>query len=242
MNDDIHSLSGAYALDAVDDLERSRFEAHMRNCAECRDEVDSLREVGAMMGSAQATGPSPAVRTNVLREIRAIRPMPPIVAPVVAHVEPQHRSHASPLRWLTSAAAAVLLVAGGLVWHPWQHSSPPPPVDAISRVVRAPDAQTVVRKIHGGTAKVIRSASLGRAVIAVTDIPAAPAGKVYELWLFDSRGNARKAGLLPPGDQTQVNLVLNGDASTASAAGITVEPAGGSEQPTSPPIATFSFA
>lgn len=238
MNDDIHSLSGAYALDAVDDLERNRFEAHMRNCAQCRDEVDSMLEVGALLGSGLATTPSPALRESVLRDIRSIRPLPPVVA-----ASPRRRSvQSTTVRWLTSAAAAVLLVAGGLVWHPWQPNTPPPPVDAISRIVRAPDAQTVTRKIGGGTAKLTRSSALGRAVIVAIDMPAAPDGKVYELWLFDSRGNARKAGLLPPGDQAQVSLVLNGDASTASGAGITVEPAGGSDQPTSPPIAKFSFA
>jgi hypothetical protein len=39
-------------------------------------------------------------------------------------------------------------------------------------------------------------------------------------------------------DQT---LLLDGDAATATAVGITVEPAGGSPEPTSEPIAVFSF-
>ena len=33
---DLHLLSGAYAVDALDDLERARFEAHLRTCADCR--------------------------------------------------------------------------------------------------------------------------------------------------------------------------------------------------------------
>jgi hypothetical protein len=39
-------------------------------------------------------------------------------------------------------------------------------------------------------------------------------------------------------DQT---VMLEGDASTAAAAGITVEPEGGSDHPTSEPIALFDF-
>jgi hypothetical protein len=31
-SNDIHSLSGAYAVDAVDDVERARFEAHLATC------------------------------------------------------------------------------------------------------------------------------------------------------------------------------------------------------------------
>jgi anti-sigma-K factor RskA len=46
------------------------------------------------------------------------------------------------------------------------------------------------------------------------------------------------AGLIRGGDRT---LVLRGDAATAKAAGITVEPAGGSARPTTTPIALFAF-
>ncbi len=37
---DIHALSGAYAVDALDDIERAQFERHLAECAECRAEVD----------------------------------------------------------------------------------------------------------------------------------------------------------------------------------------------------------
>ena len=42
-DDDVHALSGAYTVDAVDDIERARFEQHLRSCPDCRMEVDSLR-------------------------------------------------------------------------------------------------------------------------------------------------------------------------------------------------------
>ena len=41
---DVHALSGAYAVDALDDIERAAFERHLAACAECRAEVASLRE------------------------------------------------------------------------------------------------------------------------------------------------------------------------------------------------------
>ncbi|HET8600823.1 MAG TPA: zf-HC2 domain-containing protein, partial [Segeticoccus sp.] len=47
MNDDIHALSGAYAVDAVDEVERARFERHLTVCADCRAEVASLRAAAA---------------------------------------------------------------------------------------------------------------------------------------------------------------------------------------------------
>ena len=48
------------------------------------------------------------------------------------------------------------------------------------------------------------------------------------------------AGLMPPGEDNQV--VLEGDAAAATAVGITVEPEGGSPEPTSDPIALFDFS
>ena len=41
-NDQLHDLSAAYALDALDDEERAAFEAHLRDCESCRAEVGSL--------------------------------------------------------------------------------------------------------------------------------------------------------------------------------------------------------
>ena len=38
---EIHALSGAYAVNALDDIERAQFERHLAECAECRAEVAS---------------------------------------------------------------------------------------------------------------------------------------------------------------------------------------------------------
>ena len=70
-------------------------------------------------------------------------------------------------------------------------------------------------------------------------MPPAPAGKVYELWFQDDDGAMIPAGLMPAkSDQT---VVLTGDANDATGVGITVEPVGGSDKPTSDPIALFEF-
>lgn len=242
MTEDLHSLSGAYALDAVDDLERARFEVHLKDCDSCRREVDSLRAAGSELALQLEIAP-PALRAAVLHDIKGVRPLPPLVAEPAPAERSDRRRQAphrlAPVRWLTAAAAAALILVGG-IWHPWvQHGEPA--LSATQQVLQAPDAQRVVRIFSGAKATVVRSPSLGRAVIVADKMPAAPAGKVYELWLFDSRGNARKAGLMPAGDQAQVSLILDGDASTAKGAGITVEPAGGSDQPTSRPILQFPF-
>ena len=78
---EIHALSGAYAVDALDDIERAQFERHLAECAECRAEVDSLREAAALLAETTAATPSDALRDRVLADIATVRPLPPLTAP-----------------------------------------------------------------------------------------------------------------------------------------------------------------
>jgi anti-sigma factor RsiW len=66
---DIHALAGAYALDAVDDLERAAFDRHLRSCESCALEVAELTETVAWLTHSVAE-PAPAgLRAAVLAEV-----------------------------------------------------------------------------------------------------------------------------------------------------------------------------
>ncbi|KRB76276.1 hypothetical protein ASE01_14840 [Nocardioides sp. Root190] len=243
MTDQDHALSGAYAVDALDDLERARFEAHLSNCPDCRDEVDGLREASALLG-IDAVEPSPALRAAVLAGIKDIRPLPPILE------EPEVRDELAERRTrrllsrvpLLVAAAVVLLLAVGTAWvRPWSEETTPgqgPQLSPAEQIIAAADATSVEKHFpDGAVATIVHSRSLGRALIKTEDMPPAPAGKVYELWFQTPAGEMVRAGLMPPlRDQT---FPLEGDGSRAVGVGITVEPAGGSDQPSAEPIAYF---
>jgi hypothetical protein len=140
---------------------------------------------------------------------------------------------------MVAVAAAVILATGGLVWHPWTSDENTVQLTAAQQVLQARDAQRFEKKVGAATATIVRSPSLNKAVIVTTNLPAAPDGKVYELWL--RQGTAMvKAGFVPAGPSSTV--LLQGDAATAAGAGITLEPAGGSDKPTLPPVALISFA
>jgi anti-sigma-K factor RskA len=229
---DIHHLTGAYALDAVDDIERARFEQHLAECEDCRLEVASLREAAGLLSETTAVTPPPALRESVLAGISQVRPLPPIVqrTPVVQR------------RWfplLVAAAVVAILGVGAALWQPWAPSQDSS-LTAAEQVLEAGDARSVAVDLgDAGSATVTRSESLGKAVITTDDMAPAPSGKVFELWL-QVDGEMVPAGLMPPGEDNQV--VLEGDATTATAVGITVEPEGGSDQPTTEPIALFDFS
>ena len=74
---DIHALSGAYAVDALDDIERAGFERHLAECADCRAEVASLRETAALLAEDAATD---AARRAARPRARRHQDRPPAAA------------------------------------------------------------------------------------------------------------------------------------------------------------------
>lgn len=229
---EIHALSGAYAVDALDELERERFKRHLADCVECQVEVESLRATSAVLAETTAVAPPPELRERLMSEIRTVRPLPPQV--------PAPRSRfRRPWLGLTMVAASVILVLGGAGIVVWQQSQTPDVVSVSDQVLQADDAERYRLELSGAEATLVRSESKGKAVLVTKDMPPAPEGSVYQIWWQDETDSMVSAGLMPQGsDQT---VVLDGDATLAKGAGITVEPAGGSSAPTSDPIALFVF-
>src|SRR5580692_982792 len=56
-HDEIESLLGAYALDAVDPDEALEIEAHLSTCPRCRAELAAHREVAALLGNSGSEAP-----------------------------------------------------------------------------------------------------------------------------------------------------------------------------------------
>jgi anti-sigma-K factor RskA len=228
---DIHALSGAYAIHAVDDLEQAQFERHLDGCPECRAEVDSFRETAALLSHLSAVAPPAALRDRVLSGISTVRPLPPVVP---------HRTAVR--RWLPALVAAAVLAAVGLgaaITQPWQDEDSSKTLTASDRVLAAADAEHVPLELGEARATLVRSKSVGKAVLVTESMPPAPQGKVYELWFQSPAGDMVPAGLMP--DKTDQKVLLEGDASDATAVGITVEPDGGSPRPSQDPIALFEL-
>ena len=236
---DVHKLTGAYAVDAVDDLERARFEQHLAACEDCRAEVAELRETAALLAEATAVAPPAALRESVLAGISQIRPLAPEVPTPAPRSATEHRSgRRAWMPFLVAAALALVAGVGALIVQPWGGDDVPR-LTAAEQVLQAPDAEEVVVDLgEAGRATVTRSKSHDRAVITTEDMVAAPDGKDYELWFIDG-DTFTSAGLMP--DVADQTVVLDGSASDAAAVGITVEPDGGSKQPTSDPLAVFDL-
>ena len=230
---DIHKLTGAYALDAVDDIERATFEHHLAECEDCRTEVASLRETTALLAESAAISPPPSLRDSVLSGISQVRPLPPITSP-------PRRAAWFPL--LVAAALVAVLGIGVTVWKPWAPADTEDLTPIAEQVLRASDAQRVEVDLgEAGRATVVRSKSVGKAVITTEDMDPAPFGKDFVLWFQSAEGEMLPAGTMP--DEPDVTVVLEGDGRTAKAAGITLETEGEPPvEPTLPIVAVFDFA
>ncbi|MER5555495.1 anti-sigma factor [Streptomyces sp. NPDC002793] len=244
---ELHTLTGAYALHALPDEERVAFERHLGACEACAQEVRELSATAARLGLAVSATPPPGLRDRVLRDIATVRQEPPPRARGAGSGGSAGRAG----RWSTYALAACVAAAaafGGVaVWQNQvardarqetaraeQHNA------QVARVLTAPDARTSAADLGGGArGTVVVSQSVNRAVFLASDMARPPGGTVYQLW-FDDGGTMRAAGLMNP-SATDDAVLLDGPVDRASGMGITVEPAGGSEQPTSEPVALMEF-
>jgi len=234
---DIHALSGAYAVDAVDDLERAAFERHLAQCEPCAAEVTSLREAADELSQLSLAGPPPALRASILAGIDTVRPAPPVVSLEARREARSTRNspHRRRVGGLIAAAAALVLVGGvgATVWHPWDEPSTQvagetPRISAADRVLDAADARTWTETTEDGvTLSVTHSAAQDRSVLTASGLAPLSQEQVYELWLQQD-GELVSAGFLK--DPTSA-AVLQGDSTTAALAGVTIEPAGGSTKP-----------
>ena len=233
---DVHALAGAYALNALPEQEARFFEAHLAVCAPCQEEVAGLLATAARLGAAAAQ-PAPAhLRQRVLAEVAATRQEP--LLPVTAW----QRGRRQRLQGVAAVAAAVAVSAFGLAGLVGLAR-----MDArldqfearsaqVVSVLAADDAQRVLLEgAQHPPARVIISPREGQAVFVADQLPQPGEDRVYELWLIGPQG-PHPAGLFRPGEHGRVVEVMAVELAEVQAVAVTVEPEGGSAQPTSDPL------
>ncbi|MGH3355148.1 MAG: anti-sigma factor [Nocardioidaceae bacterium] len=236
MNADVHALAGAYAMDALPAEEAAAFAEHVEQCPSCQQEVAELQVTAAQLGLAAATAPPAELRDRVLHAVQQTRQIPP-QTPTIDSTRRRARSRP---RLLAAAAAVVLILGAGLLaLRPLLDTADPPQRDSIVAVMDAPDARSSTTRLSGGgSMTVVSSRELDQAVVLGERLPRLDRDHDYQLWLVDRTGAARSANVLFDGSgepATGPNLVAG--LQPGDQVAITQEPAGGSEQPTTTPLA-----
>jgi anti-sigma-K factor RskA len=247
---ELHLLTGAYALDALDPGERAAFETHLLGCESCRAEVEELLTTAGLLGIAAAETPPAGLKERVMAEVDRTRQVSTLIvtgtadedAPGEATVVALPRRSAARLFQVAAAVLAILAVGLG-AWGIQAHQRSNDlnaKISALNDVLAAPDAHVVGGTLKGsnvsGRATVVVSKSLGKAAFVGADLKPLPSGRTYELWFMTSSGKATPAGLVKVGSGGTATQLLSGTISDNSLVGVTVEPSGGSKQPTTTPV------
>ncbi|HUJ04750.1 MAG TPA: anti-sigma factor [Streptosporangiaceae bacterium] len=241
--DHLHTLSGAYVLDAISDDERAAFTAHLADCGPCRDEVRELREATARLGTSQYLWPRPELRGHTIRAATMTSQLGPVIsahdqaAPDAAALV---ATRAPVWRRLALAAAAVVVAAGvgfGVVMHDTMqtlhHSQRQNQL--IAAVLNAPDAVMRTARVGTGMARVVMSHRRHMGVFMAYRLPSLPRADRYELWLMGPLGD-RPAGMLRTRPGGMAGPAVISGMAYGDMIALTVEPADGSRMPTSAPL------
>ena len=252
-HDEASDLVGAYALDAVDGVERTELEEHLETCPRCRAELDSQREVAAAMGNSVEPLPEGlwshiAVRLPERDEDQEPPPMPRLESAGRAPSRPpadvrrrQTRALVTTVGALAVAAAAVAVVLGiGLMRADHTVSN--------LQSAQAGRSSTVTAALHAPGHRLITLDSGSQAALAQvvvvpsgqgylvsSKLPSLGDGRTYQLWAVEGK-QPISLGLL--GASPRRAAFTMAGSTRPSQLAITAEPAGGSVVPTAPIIAT----
>jgi anti-sigma-K factor RskA len=247
-----HTLAGAYAMDAISEEDRARFERHLARCAECAQEIASLREATARLATATAQTPPPGLKERVMAAAATTRQRFPVTADVPARsawvkdARIRTRAWFHSLAWrgrLVVAAGAVATVAvlgvavvfgisNGTMRQ--QLSQAQASSQQVAAVLSARDATMMTGTVRGGgTVTIVMSHSMHALVFTAAGLHALPASRGYELWLIGSAG-VRPMAMFPQASDHMVGPVIASGLRPGDRLALTVEPAGGTSGPTSP--------
>ncbi len=251
----LRDLAAAYALGALSPEETRAFEAYLATSPEARREVAELREAAALLAVAgPQVEPGPELRRRVLDAVAASKAadLPPRLA-----ASARAGSRGSLLAWL--ALAAAILVAVGLGLRVRALTSALAARDstiadqrralaeqggqlaAREKIVAAlldPGVQLVQLTKQGDPDPRIQlywNRARNTAVVSASKLKPAPAGRTYQLWFIrDGKPVPSVTFNVAPAGDALVSDVTVPTGGEISAAAITEEPAGGSQQPTTP--------
>nr|WP_206038304.1 anti-sigma factor [Rhodococcus sp. HNM0569] len=229
-------------MDAVDDAERARIESALAAAdPQTRDRfaalVRDVRETMAVQSSATAV-PAPAgLFERILEGLPGESGTPVDSGQRPVSLEARRRRY----RVLTAvaAAAAVIVVAVGGIGIS-RLGQDRPAMSVTEQVLTASDVRTVSSDLaDGGTVTVVFSHSVDAGVVVMNDMAAPPTGSVYQMWLMEDEPVS--AGMMEmEGPAPSMTTTVDG-IDDASALAFTVEPVGGSPQPTGDPFAMLEF-
>ena len=236
-------LRDAYVLGALPEDERRSFEDYLANHPERQAEIDELGAVAGLLAfSPQEQEPPPELRSRVMEVVEA-------------EAEPRRARRGSGLAWVgdflsfrnLALGAAALLIVGLLSWNVLlqdQIQDLQGQVDDLQgQLADAQDQQqlqqTQTIALEGtwadqGANAEVASIHKNQIILVAKNMPSVPDDRTCQIWVI--KGDVpQPSGLFQPDGNMTATPITN-SISEADVIAVTVEPAGGSEKPTSDPV------
>jgi anti-sigma-K factor RskA len=227
LSEDLHTLAGAYAVDALPDDERAFFERHLEACEACRHEVDEFSATTASLGVAAAEVAPARLREQTLALADQTRQLPPEPAASAPERTPGRR-----MLGVAAVALAVAVIGVGALAVSLQLRvqeletavAQPEGGSSVASVLVASDSHSVSMQASGeGTARFIYSAERNESMLVAEGLRKLPEGDVYQVWLHQD-GEPTPVAIFDARDGQPVTKLVSGEVADASALAITVEP------------------
>ena len=223
MEADLHDLTAAYSLDALDPEDARAYEAHLARCDRCRAELAELTEAATALAFAAPTpAPPPDLRDRILREAGRER----------SNVVPLRARWATPITAIAAVAACAAVGLG--IWAATlsgkldRREAALSRQDRVASIVATPGSRRVA--FPQGSLVVT---STGEAALLLRNLAQPGSGRTYEAWVADG-GAPRPAGLFKGG--AVVAVPLEQPVGKAATVLVTREKAGGTNAPTQTPF------
>jgi anti-sigma-K factor RskA len=220
----------AYALGSLEGDERRSVEAHVSGCEACREELSWLQPaVDLLPESVAQLDPPPQLRERLLAEVRSDAAQSGASAPAQGRRRPARQGF---LRGFllrpATGLAAVALIAAGVGGY------------ALSENGSETGGRTTTVSAQGpGSLRATLERSGDSGVLKLTGLRQATPTHVYEAWVQRDT-QIRPTSLFDARHNGTANVSLEDKLGGAKAVMVTLEPRGGSRQPTSPPVINVS--
>ena len=232
-------LREAYVLGALPEEDRREFEEYFAAHPGRQAEIEELSAVAGLLAlSPQEQEPSPELRRRIMGAVRAEATEADAV-----HPRAGRRSWLVGLRETVGVrdlalAAAAMLVIGLFSWSMLLQGEVRDLQGRVQGLQSQPQGPQMIALGGAGTKQGARVELVtlegDRAVLMAENMPPVPEGKTYQIWVI--RGDTpQPSGLFEPNGDP-IAAVVEKPVEGADAVAVTVEPEGGSKEPTTDPM------
>jgi anti-sigma-K factor RskA len=237
-----------YALGSLPASEAQCVRDHIATCEECRAEYEALAPAAALVGaSAETQGdaknyPSTLLKPRIMRQIRqTAAPQAPAKASGRVPVWPAYLVAAACFVFALISTMNAMNLSGQLhdvrtqLARATDHSSQLAANLSDERSTISEIVSPESKHYEGTDGEVVTRGN--HLYIAMHDLPALPAGKVYQAWTLPKGSKTMAPSVTFVPDARGVAVVsVPADARVTNVVAVSIEPEGGSKAPTTKPV------